>query len=107
MMSKTNLIFSKNTETQQINNIIIQYLTFEQMSELFDINTSLHNILSNNPTYIELKNAQCLLSSSNKILGLALQKVSLKEKLKIDMVLLAQFNKLDTSKKYKYMNSFI
>jgi len=106
-MIKTNSVLSESTETQKINNIIIQYLTYEQMNELFDLNTSLHHIYSNSPNYIDFKKAQSLLSSSNKILGMALKKISSKEKLTIDMLLLSQFNKLETSTKYKYMNSII
>jgi len=95
-----------NQESNKINSILVQYLNYEQLNELFNLNTSLQHIFNNDPTYIDLTKAQKLLSSSNKILVGALEKTSLKEKLTIDMLLLEQFNQLDTSKKYKYINSF-
>lgn len=90
-----------NSVSQKINNILMQYLSYKQLNELYELNSSLYSIFNNkNPNYNDFREAENLLFKTNAILMKSFEKLSLIESMRIDELMMEQFKSLDSKTKF-------
>jgi len=91
----------ENSVSQKINNILMQYLSYKQLNELYEVNASLYSIFNNKkPNYKDLRKAENLLCKTNDILMKSFEKLSLIESIRIDELMMEQFKRLDSKTKF-------
>jgi len=90
-----------NSVSQKINNILMQYLSYKQLNELYELNSSLYSIFNNKkPNYNDFREAENLLFKTNAILMKSFEKLSLLESMRIDELMMEQFKRLDSKTKF-------
>jgi len=90
-----------NSVSQKINNILMKYLSYKQLNELYELNSSLYSIFNNKkPNYNDFREAENLLFKTNAILMKSFEKLSLIESMRIDELMMEQFKRLDSKTKF-------